>query len=209
MSQSSAYIAAISNWDGLEYVAAGVHTTKDGTEGCYNDYCPGFVIANGSNLLPGQALAPLSNYGGEMRYITIRIKKDEKTGDWSLYREDEGGTIGGMTLLGWWPQSLFKSLSDRANVIQWTGEVNYQYNETGPSMGSGHFSDEHEGKAAGFFDVCGFDSSGLKYIYAYRPIPLVDKSYCYDISPWYDPDFNYPAVITHHFFYGGPSGCSR
>jgi Neprosin len=42
---------------------------------CYNNLCPGFVIANGSNLFPGQALAPLSKYGGERRYITLRIKK--------------------------------------------------------------------------------------------------------------------------------------
>ncbi|KAJ3691122.1 hypothetical protein LUZ61_020286 [Rhynchospora tenuis] len=184
-------------------------TTKDGTiKGCYNDYCPGFVIANGSNLLPGQGLAPLSNYGGETRYITVRIKKDEKTGDWSLYREDQGGPIGGMTLLGWWPQSLFKSLSDRANVIQWTGEVNYQYNETGPSMGSGHFSDEHEGKAAIFSEVYGFDGFGSIYNNYYNPIPFVDKSECYNISPWYGSVVDKPKR-SHHFFYGGPSGCSH
>jgi Neprosin len=52
-----------------------LQTAKDNLNGCYNTLCPGFVIANGSNLLPGQALSPLSTYGGEERYITLQIKK--------------------------------------------------------------------------------------------------------------------------------------
>lgn len=122
-----------------------------------------------------------------------------------MYREDQGGPIGGMTLLGWWPQSLFNSLSDRANVIQWLGEVNYQYNETGPSMGSGHFPSKHEGEAASFNDCFGFDYDGTIYRRFYKPIPFVDRPECYTISPWYDtgkPEYQ-------HFFYGGPGGCSK
>ncbi|KAJ4776354.1 NEP-interacting protein (DUF239) [Rhynchospora pubera] len=133
--------------------------------------------------------------------------EDEKTGDWSLYREDQGGPIGGMTLLGWWPQNLFNSLSDHANVIQWTGEVNFQCNETGPSMGSGHFSDEHDGKAASFYGLYGFDDHGRVCIEDYKPIMFVDKPECYNVSPWYRPPFRSRNKV--HFFYGGPSGCSQ
>ncbi|KAJ1702604.1 hypothetical protein LUZ63_002383 [Rhynchospora breviuscula] len=223
LSESLAYIGATNNLFGTELVAAGVHVYPrmynnsdlrfftywtDGAKSCYNDNCPGFVIANGSNLLPGEALAPLSDYGGNIRYITIRIKKDEKTGDWSLYREDKGGPIGGMTLLGWWPKNLFNSLSDYANIIQWTGEVTYQQNETGPSMGSGQFSDDHDrGKAASFYGLYGFDNYGTIYNNEYNPIPFADKPECYNLSPWYDPSFS--SREKTHFFYGGPSGCSQ
>lgn len=109
-----------------------------------------------------------------------------------------------MTLLGWWPQSLFKSLSDRANIIHWSGDVNYQYNETGPSMGSGHFASERDGKAASFEECFGFDYDGNLYRKDYNPFPLVDRPECYNISPWSNRPAGYP-----HFFYGGPGGCSK
>jgi Neprosin len=122
-----------------------------------------------------------------------------------LYREDEGGPIGSMTLLGWWPQSLFKSLSDSADMIQWAGDVSYQYNETAPSMGNGHFPGEQGGKAASFYDCFGFDSDGVIYKNIYSPIPNIDRPDCYNMSSWYESGKPY----YKHFYYGGPRGCSK
>ncbi|KAJ3675313.1 hypothetical protein LUZ60_004355 [Juncus effusus] len=225
-SYSSAYISA-SNYeqDRGELIAAGVHvypslyrnydlrfftywTTDDGVStGCYNYYCPGFVIANNSNLHPGQALAkPLSSYDNDTRYITIRIKKDEQTGDWSLYREDQGGPIGGTTLLGWWPKTLFKGLADYATKIEWAGEVDYLSDELGPSMGSGHFSGEDEGKAAYFDDIVGFDSIGLRFTPLVKDVSSeTDKEECYDVSDWRVRSFFHGGS---YFYYGGPGGCT-
>jgi Neprosin len=122
-----------------------------------------------------------------------------------LYREDQGGPIGGTTLLGWWPQSLFNSLRNRANIIEWVGEVSYQNNEIAPSMGNGHFPGEHGGKAASFYDCFGFNYDGRIYRNFYKPIPFVDRPECYKISRWYasgKPGYQ-------HFYYGGPGGCSK
>ncbi|XP_078166199.1 protein neprosin-like [Carex rostrata] len=224
LSSSGAYIAAINESPGLELITAGWHvnpslyndskvhfftywtTTSDYSTGCYNKNCPGFVEANGSNLYPGEAFhPPLSTYNGEQRGITIRIKKDERTGDWSLYREDLGGPIGGMTLLGWWPGTLFKYLSENADVIQWAGFVTHNYNKTSPSMGSGHFSSELDGKAASFNDCFGFDQKG-RIVDDYFNLSIYeDKPDCYDVSPWYHTKH----VAKRHFFYGGPGGCSE
>ncbi|KAF3325305.1 hypothetical protein FCM35_KLT10376 [Carex littledalei] len=224
LSSSGAYIAAINKAGGLEFIAAGVHVnpslyndnkvhfftywtnTSDYSTGCYNKDCPGFVQADGSNLYPGEPFhPPFSTYGGEQRGITIRIKKDEHTGDWSLYREDLGGPIGGMTLLGWWPWSLFKYLSNHAEIIQWTGFISHNYNETSPSMGSGHFSRELEGKAASFNGCFGFDENGYVFEDSYDPITYEDKPDCYNVSKWYVTNH----ATGRHFFYGGPGSCSE
>lgn len=121
-----------------------------------------------------------------------------------LYRGDLGVPIGGMTLLGWWPGSLFKYLSDHAEIIQWSGVVNYNYNEPSPSMGSGHFSGELDGKAASFIDCFGFDENGYVYEEYYTPITFEDKPDCYDVSKWYETKHS----ARRHFFYSGPGGCS-
>ncbi|KAJ3707308.1 hypothetical protein LUZ61_011013 [Rhynchospora tenuis] len=131
--------------------------------------------------------------------------QDDHTGDWSLYREDLGGPIGGMTLLGWWPWSLFKHLAEHANVIEWTGFASHNYNETSPPMGSGHFASELDGKAASFNDCFGFDENGYVYEDGYSPDPFVSKSDCYSVSDWYETEH----AARRHFFYGGPGGCSK
>ncbi|KAJ1693878.1 hypothetical protein LUZ63_010576 [Rhynchospora breviuscula] len=214
LSRSSAYIAV---HNGAEQIAAGVHvypemykdynlrfftywTAGDGAKrGCYNLDCPGFVLADGTNLHPGNSLYPLSDIFLGMRYITLRIKKDENTGDWSLYREDKGGPIGGMTLVGWWPKTLFNGLVDSGNEIEWTGSVFYPSDETPPTMGSSLFPKMLEGGAAHFYDCYGFDTAGSIYKDDYQPYPVVTKPECYNVSLWYDTG----SPGYKHFFYGG------
>ncbi|XP_078149468.1 protein neprosin-like [Carex rostrata] len=224
LSSSGAYIAVINKGAGLEFIAAGIHvnpslyndnkvhfftywtSTSDYSTGCYNKDCPGFVPADGSNLYPGEPFhPPFSTYEGEQRGITIRIKKDEHTGDWSLYREDLGGPTNGMTLLGWWPATLFKYLSEHAEIIQWTGFVSHNYNETSPSMGSGHYSRELDSRAASFNDCFGFDENGYVYEESYDPDTYVPRPDCYGVSEWYVTKH----AARRHFFYGGPAGCSK
>ncbi|KAJ3677292.1 hypothetical protein LUZ60_003016 [Juncus effusus] len=215
-SLSVAYIAATNQG---QMIATGVHVYPDlykdnnvhiftywsnGTSHCYNTQC-NFEVASATNTYPGQGLAlPLSTYGGEQRFLTLRIKKDEQTGDWSLYREDQGGPIGGMTLLGWWPKTSLGGLSDAATHIVWRGEVSYQFNERSPSMGSGHYPNEFEGRAACFQNILGFWADGRRYDPEdYDTVSYVDKPGCYDVSSWFNGKHN-----GYHFFYGGPGGCS-
>ncbi|KAJ1702605.1 hypothetical protein LUZ63_002384 [Rhynchospora breviuscula] len=132
--------------------------------------------------------------------------QDQDTGDWSLYREDLGGPIGGMTLLGWWPKSLFRELSDHAEVIQWTGSIIHAENErSSPSMGSGHFASELDGKAASFNDCFGFDENGNVYKGDYAALSYESDRNCYSVSEWYETKH----AAGRHFFYGGPGGCSE
>jgi Neprosin len=121
-----------------------------------------------------------------------------------LYREDLGGPIGGMTLLGWWPGSLFKYLSNHAEIIQWAGIVTYSINKLSPPMGSGHFSSELKWKATSFTDCFGFDEYGYIYEDDYEALTYGDKLECYDVSKWHETKHS----AQHHFFYGGPSGCT-
>ncbi|KAF3331184.1 hypothetical protein FCM35_KLT04538 [Carex littledalei] len=220
MSSSSAYIAAHNfGENGGETIIAGVHVDpglyknydlrfftywNSGMKGCFNVNCPGFVVADGANLYPGQALTPLSTYGGPERYITIRIKKDEDRGDWSLYREDEGGPIGGMTLLGWWPKTLFTSLSSHATIVEWTGTVVHPETEISPSMGSGHFSSELNSKAASFKQIFAFNIHGGVFFEPNEVTPFMDRDDCYTVSSLYYSQHSDGS----HFFYGGPGGCS-
>lgn len=119
-----------------------------------------------------------------------------------MYTEDLSGKV---VLLGWWPGKLFKYLSEKAEIIQWTGFASHYSNETSPSMGSGHFSRELEGKAASFNDCIGFDQFGEVYEEKYDPVKYyIDRPDCYDVSEWYESK----QEAGRHFFYGGPGGCS-
>ncbi|KAJ3696140.1 hypothetical protein LUZ60_001517 [Juncus effusus] len=204
-SYSAAYIAARSH---SEFIAAGIHTSNGKPAmGCYNTQCKGFVVARETNTYPGQALAPpFSTYQGEQKYITLRIKKDEKTGDWSLYREDQGGPIGGTTLLGWWPKTLFEDLQYLTTQIEWKGEVSYHSNEKSPPMGSGHYAEQYEGRAAFFKNILAYSSKGERVDPERNSVSVdIDKPVCYDASTWFK---NKHSEDGYHFFYGGPSGCS-
>jgi hypothetical protein len=43
--------------------------------GCYDLRCAGYVPASGASLLPGQAVAPPSEYGKEGRQVTLSLNK--------------------------------------------------------------------------------------------------------------------------------------
>ncbi|XP_073005598.1 protein neprosin-like [Typha latifolia] len=115
--QRTAAVVWLFNEDGADNaIQTGVHADGYKSTGCYNLRCPGFVTVNSSELKPGAPMSPTSVYDGEQRYITLTMKMDEKTGDWSLYREDiEKGE-----LVGFWPKTLFTSLAKTVKLaLQW------------------------------------------------------------------------------------------
>ncbi|XP_078154002.1 protein neprosin-like [Carex rostrata] len=221
LSSSGAYIGATNQSPGLEMIAAGFHvnpslygdkslhfftywtTTNDYSTGCYNNLCPGFVLQNGASFVPGAtSVRMFSKYDKEEFLLVLNIKKDEKTGDWSLYIEDSRGR----ELLGWWPKTLFKSLSNHAETIEWTGFVSHDSKERRPPMGSGRFANELNNRAASISDCFGFDEHGNGFEGKdYKPLANIDKPACYSVSQWYQTKHS----AQRHFFYGGPGGCTQ
>ncbi|OAY62863.1 hypothetical protein ACMD2_14492 [Ananas comosus] len=116
-------------------------TMADGYEstGCYDLLCKGFVIDNSAKLKPSYLITPVSEYNGAQYYFTLRIQKNLQTGDWWLYRDD-GDDAGP---LGYWPKSLFTTLTDNASTAVWGRFVDSSLkNDNRPPMDSEHFSSE-------------------------------------------------------------------
>ncbi|XP_020113700.1 uncharacterized protein LOC109727897 [Ananas comosus] len=171
--------------------------------GCYNLDCEGFVMVNWDILTPGSVVNPVSIYDGQQYYITLSIKKDAKSGDWFLYRED----IGDAKLIGYWPKSLFTTLADSANKISWGGVVIYDKNDTGPPMGSGHYASELERKAAYFKNLEMFDHDGNSHdLFDGAQARYDDKEACYTLSALVNSG-KFGLHDGHLFYFGGPGGC--
>ncbi|KAJ3707304.1 hypothetical protein LUZ61_011009 [Rhynchospora tenuis] len=174
--------------------------SRIGNNGCYSNTCQGFVLSNVSGApLPGAIPQPLSTYNGEDHFVTLSIKKDEETLDWSLYQDDNNNPI----LIGWWPKTLFNNTFDSATKIAWLGSVFYPKNETSPPMGSGHFAVEGAHKAAYISHIKIFDEFG-QATDPYIGRGLTDRKDCFTTD-----GFKYSHHDGFHFYYGGPSGCQN
>lgn len=77
------------------------------------------------------------------------------------------------------------------------GMVSYDKDEHGPPMGSGHYPDEGEGKAAAFYRIQAVDKIGNVYDFEDDLNAAEDKRECYRVSEFRDESF----------FYGGPAHC--
>uniref|UniRef100_A0A0C9S7S0 TSA: Wollemia nobilis Ref_Wollemi_Transcript_12891_1632 transcribed RNA sequence n=1 Tax=Wollemia nobilis TaxID=56998 RepID=A0A0C9S7S0_9CONI len=108
---------------------------------------------------------------------------------------------------GYWPRSLFQSLSIAANDVDMGGEVCFHDNgqATITEMGSGKFPSQGLGRAAYVRQIEIRDAAGD--IVSQRPSTLFrNNDACYDIVPaLLDSSDPYWGV---HFFYGGP-GASK
>ncbi|XP_078163501.1 protein neprosin-like [Carex rostrata] len=174
--------------------------TSEKGMGCYNTLCQGFVLANVSGApVPGEKVSPLSTFNGKDYFITLSIKKDEKTQDWSLYRDDNSNQI----LIGWWPKSLFNNTFDYATTIAWAGSVMYRKNETSPRMGSGHAACEGANKAAYISNIKVYDKFGQTGDPDETEVrEFTDRDDCFTTC-----GFTFSQGIGYNFYYGGPSGC--
>ncbi|KAG7956552.1 hypothetical protein I3843_11G129900 [Carya illinoinensis] len=119
----------------------GAWTAGKGT-GCFNMLCSGFVQVN-SEFPLGYVISKISEYDGEQYYVSFKIFKDIKSGNWWLGHDESLDK-----LVGYWPNSLFSILSGYATEITWGGGVLTDNNAVSPPMGSGHFADEGYARAA-------------------------------------------------------------
>ncbi|KAH7692675.1 Neprosin domain-containing protein, partial [Dioscorea alata] len=170
---------------------------KDGFQTyCYDTRCPGFVLANKTNMVPGSLIDQVSTYGGPQYDMTIKVYKDPASGNWWLYY-GASGHYNELNAIGYWPSSLFTSMADSASDMHFGGTVAYLTNEQGPPMGSGHYPEEGEGKAATFNRIQGVDKKGNMYDFQDNFYVVQDKKECYRVS----------QVKNNGFFYGGPGHC--
>ncbi|XP_062232458.1 protein neprosin-like isoform X2 [Phragmites australis] len=166
--------------------------------GCYNLHCSGFVQTS-NRIAIGAAISPISAYNGRQFDINILIWKDPKQGHWWLQ-------LGSGALVGYWPSSLFTHLGERADMVQFGGEVVNARPPGAPhtptQMGSGRFPGEGYARAAYFRNaqVVDWDNSlvpaaGLRL--------LADRPGCYGIAS------GSGGAWGTYFYYGGPGRNAR
>lgn len=171
-----------------------IYWTSDSyqTTGCYNLLCSGFVQVT-NDIAMGATIAPLSSYGSHQYDITILIWKDPKQGNWWMQ-------FGEKYILGYWPATLFTSLSVSANMVEWGGEVvNSQPDgkHTSTEMGSGHFPLESFGKSSYFSHLRIVDASN-NLISAGDVSTFAEHPSCYSVQTGSSRDWG------NYFYYGGP-----
>ncbi|KAL1818765.1 hypothetical protein ACET3Z_013634 [Daucus carota] len=134
----------------------------------------------------------VSTYQGSQSSLTLLIWKDPTEGKWWLASDDR-------EVIGYWPTSLFTSLADSANIIQWGGEVINEATggqHTTTQMGSGHFSGEGFTRASYFTEIQLVNAS--KHLNVVETVQSQsDHPGCYDIQVQNRPQGAF-------FYYGGP-----
>ncbi|KAJ4806393.1 hypothetical protein LUZ62_018959 [Rhynchospora pubera] len=129
--------------------------------------------------------------------------RDPTTQLWTVYREEYYNTS---LKIGWWQKGILGGLEDKADAVQWISYAYYLDNNTGPSMGSGHFPREGSHKAAYMADLKHFDQAGNVYSPNIHDLARhVDRPDCYDVLP--AAAFLRELSDIHKFYYGGPRGC--
>ncbi|XP_022715079.1 uncharacterized protein LOC111274590 [Durio zibethinus] len=125
--------------------------------------------------------------------ITIRkMFQDKQSGNWWLRIQK--------TDVGYWPGSIFTTLSDRADTLSWGGEIvnlQSQGHHTSTQMGSGHFPSEGFNKASYIRNLRYMDESGSIKDTA-NVEPYVTRPGCYDSQMGDMKNFG------THFHFGGP-----
>lgn len=160
--------------------------------GCYNLLCSGFVQVS-DQIAMGATISPVSSYNGRQYDITILIWKDPKAGNWWMQ-------FGDKYVMGYWPSSLFTTLTKSAGTIEWGGEVvnsDAGGQHTTTQMGSGHFPSEGFGKSSYFSNLLLVDANN-NLISPGSVSTFADKSNCYDVQSGSNSDWG------DYFYYGGP-----
>ncbi|XXG48266.1 hypothetical protein AAC387_Pa02g2767 [Persea americana] len=121
------------------------------------------------------------------------IYKDLNHDNWWFYYNNEA--------VGYWPGTLITKMAESADHIEWGGQIlRTTPAGTKTQMGSGHFPDEGEGKAA-FINNCVF-------YHLYETVAPINfptratRPFSYDISR---PQ-NVGQQPGASFYFGGPGG---
>ncbi|KAF8032734.1 hypothetical protein BT93_D1600 [Corymbia citriodora subsp. variegata] len=130
-------------------IAAG--WTGNGRDGCYNEFCRGFIQVDGKVTTKAK-LIPTSVYGGPIHEVPIQIQQrliglfvtsfasdqERDSGNWWL-------TVADRINVGYWPKELFLNLQNGALHVAWAGDGFAGSNGVCPPMGSGYKPDGSDG----------------------------------------------------------------
>ncbi|XP_037428079.1 uncharacterized protein LOC119293832 isoform X1 [Triticum dicoccoides] len=169
--------------------------TKDNhrSTGCVNLDCPGFKVVKGSPISPGDIISPVFGINRKRQTITIRVSKESSSGDWWLYYGINGVPIP----VGYFPASLFDSLSTKATQISIGGHARSTKNTIAPPMGSGAFA-SNPGQASSIHDIWLIHKDRRSTPIGNDARTKVTDGKLYSASP----------IGRAQFFYGGPGGKS-
>uniref|UniRef100_A0ACD5WF71 Uncharacterized protein n=1 Tax=Avena sativa TaxID=4498 RepID=A0ACD5WF71_AVESA len=174
------------------------HWTRDGYKetGCINMDCPGFVRANGAVIAPGAVIHPVSDVPeGHIQNITLKVLKDKTSGDWWVYYGFNTIPTG----VGYFPNSLFTYLAEKANQVAFGAYVINDKTLPTPPMGSGALPNGGQGRAASFTNLRFIDQDGNSSPITADLPELVTEEKCHSITP----------IDNAECFYGGPGGCVK
>jgi Neprosin len=182
-------------YDGLPRLHIEYATSKSGQTKYIWDGLDGMFVANPlRKVRPGQVV-PVSVLGGAQVEHLLTIFQSP-TGDWWIAFDQD--------LLGYYPASLFPTLSGGACTSAWYGEVYNPKPENGAvrsEMGSGKFTAYDVPNVAYVRKPEFYDNSWLSVEPGNRLMGPYEIS-CYDRSPLI-PD---PVSSGHMFTLGGPGG---
>ncbi|KAL2943292.1 Zinc metalloprotease RasP [Bienertia sinuspersici] len=128
-----------------------------GGKGCFNVECPGFVQV-AKDVLIGKVADKISERGKFQYGWRLSIDKRKDDGNWWVSIDNDKYGI------GYWPKSLFTSLADHANQVEWGGEVYTKSSgEFVPEMGCG-FNPDYNTNNAAFYSLTKLVDGGYNEI---------------------------------------------
>ncbi|XP_071681396.1 protein neprosin-like [Lolium perenne] len=176
--------------DSQTYLFTSWAKDNSGDTGCMNLDCEGFRLVSGSPIFPGDIIQPVSDIKGVRQNITIKVFKDKSSGNWWLHCGLNSDPIP----VGYFPASLFSSLSVKASAIWVGGHVLSDPRVSSPPMGSGAFASDTR-KAALIRDIQLIDRDGKTTLVSNKMPTTVTDDKLYSVS----------RIEGGKFYYGGPA----
>ncbi|KAL8168121.1 hypothetical protein V2J09_009620 [Rumex salicifolius] len=174
--------------DSLVYVQHGESAAQNAIQadnykktGCIDMHCKGFVQVS-RNFALGQAISPVSEYGGPQFVLPVAISQN--------------------IIVGYWPKEIFRGLGNYADEAGWGGRAHNPIQGPAPPMGSGHKPEEGVGKSCFVkeMQVVRSDRGSYEDLEIQLLLKHVDEGRCYGV------ELSTDAKDRAEILFGGPGG---
>ncbi|KAI3949911.1 hypothetical protein MKW92_027216 [Papaver armeniacum] len=162
--------------------------------GCFNLLCDGFVQTTPDFCLGG-SFTEVSYFNGTQKDANFSIHKDQIGGQWWVHVQ--GNPI------GYYPSSLFTSLSMTSTRIHFGGEISNHKTKgrhTSTQMGSGHLPSEGRLKTSSYFNWVQVVDENNVTKDPENVKTIVTNPDCYGL----EIDNEHHDTNGYGFYYGGP-----
>ncbi|GLJ13211.1 hypothetical protein SUGI_0207790 [Cryptomeria japonica] len=174
------------------------------SKGCYDQACPGFVVATGSPIQLGSPIRNISKVNGRPYSVHLKMTREgiSSTLVWTLYSRNK--------LVGYWDTSVVPDLANFATTVGFGGEVRfhvkgYGFRHTNTDMGSGHFPPKDDSKKPDFKRVAHINRIQIKDLYGNRrddmEFFMYNNENCYNVGHGIFREY-YGNTVS----FGGPGG---